>query len=134
MYVPRAWWHEVESLTPCFGVNFILKGPTWASGLTQALCDVLHGDEGGREYCYGTLAASRDVRAIAEQRFAAIKQRAAAALEQLTLEEVFLGGRNARFVWTGDANPRSLVETAEGWQLHTPALSDEPMPIAAELG
>jgi len=133
MFVPRAWWHEVESLTACFGVNFIMKGSTWALGLTQALCDVLHGDEAGREWCYGALAGSPELKARSAHQFEDMKRRAITELQKLTLEEVYLGGRNGRFVWTPEASERSLVETADGWALVAPGVSEEPLGLDGVL-
>src|SRR5262249_53649963 len=129
MFVPRAWWHEVESLAPCFGVNFIIKNSTYGYAITDALCDLLHGDEDARDFCFGTLAGHDGMRARAEQRFEEVRARAIRILQELTPEEVYMGGRNARFVWTVPAERRSVVQTPDGWALAVPDVFEEPMPL-----
>ncbi len=130
---PRAWWHEVESTTDCFKVNFGIKGTTWASGLSLALGDVLNGETDAREYCCGALAVTAAAKAHAATRFEQLKRQAIRHLEALTLEEVYLAGKAAAFEWAPHARSRAIVETAGGWALDAPELSPDPMELDPQL-
>ncbi len=75
-------------------------------------------DRGGRE------SACRDqaIRGVAPAQ--AIEQ-----LEAITLEEVYLAGRDGRWRWAASARERSIVETAAGWALAVPGVADEPLEL-----
>jgi ribosomal protein L16 Arg81 hydroxylase len=62
VFVPRGWWHETFSNGECLQVNLVVKGPHWASVLTQGLQAELLGDRRWRAFAYGIAGdpATRD--------------------------------------------------------------------------
>ncbi len=129
IFIPRAWWHEVESITDCFAINIGVKGPTWANGFSAALGDLLSGEELAREYCYGALAHAPETKDHVVRRFEQLRARAIQHLQNLTLEEVYLAGKTAVWRWAPAASDRAIVQTASGWALDVPAISPEPLEL-----
>jgi hypothetical protein len=129
MFVPRSWWKEVVADTACFGINFVLKGTTWAGGLTTALADLLLGDEDARAFCFGSFTGVPALEQAAVRRFEAVRARAARVLADLTLDEVYFGGKAATFQWSAAAADRTIVDNA----LVVPGISADPMPLDGVL-
>ena len=96
-------------------------------GLAELLLKV--GDESAREFCYGALAHNESARAYAKERFEALRRRAIEQLEAITLEQVYLAGRDGRWQWPASARERSIVEASTGWALVVPGVADEPLEL-----
>lgn len=53
VFMPRGTWHRTRSFGDCASMNFVMKGPTWATVATQALQKVFTEQPAWREYAYG---------------------------------------------------------------------------------
>lgn len=120
LFLPRGYWHEVRSVKACLGVNIVIKGMTWASGIGRALQRRLHGDELARGYVCGVLATNRSLEKQTTSAFEAVRKNAIETLERMSIEEVFLGWADARFRWSPRASERVIREVNGQWSLEIP--------------
>ena len=135
MFLPRAYWHEVRSLTDCFGVNLVIKGKTWAAAIAAALQYRLEAMEDMRGYVAGLATAHTLPQLIEEMErgFPGLRELAVRELRDLALEEVPLSEANLWLRWAPEAQGRRLVQRGDAWVLELPALFEEPVDIDADL-
>ena len=140
VFLPRGWWHETRSLTDTWSINLVLRSTTWARALAKALEIHLHRDPGFRAWCGGVpergepLPAS--VRAHQLETFSGLKQAAAAALHQLTMDEAvlsLLAFIPYSYRWVPRAAARAVIEGPGGWALQVPGVLPEPLAIDGRL-
>lgn len=82
LVLPRGWWHQTRARGDCFQVNFVVKGPTWAEVVTQALGEYLHRDPRWREFAHFAYATDDQQRQQACARLADMLQELVAGVSE----------------------------------------------------
>jgi 50S ribosomal protein L16 3-hydroxylase len=132
LFLPRGVWHETRSVTDTWGVNLVLRSVTWARAIGKAIEIRLHEDPAFRAYC-GGVAVDHPIpdalRARQLETFRSATEAAAAALGDLSMEEVVLSllsfiGQS--YQWTTAAAARQVVEREGSWFLVVPGVLSEP--------
>jgi 50S ribosomal protein L16 3-hydroxylase len=56
LFLPRGWWHETQARGDCFQVNFVVKGPQYATLALEALENFLLSRSEWRGFAFGVAA------------------------------------------------------------------------------
>jgi 50S ribosomal protein L16 3-hydroxylase len=135
LFLPRGCWHETRSVTDTWSVNLVLRSVTWARAIGKALEVLLHRRPEFRAYVGGP-GTGRVLPPAASahqaETFRGLKQAAAAALDELTMDEAvlsLLAFIGQTYAWRAGAAGRAVVERANGWALAVPELLDQPLPL-----
>jgi len=140
LFLPRGCWHETRALSDTWSVNVVMRSATLARALGRALEIRLHASPEFRAYSDGVGFGRRTFSAAERERkldaFRALKRAAAAALDQLTMEEAALAmlslvGRAQR--WTRAAASRAVVESDGRAALDVPGVLGAPLELEADL-
>jgi len=134
LFLPRAYWHETRSVGDTFGLNLVIKGVSWAGALAAALLEVLHREPRFRAYCEGVAHRGRSLspseQARGEETFERLRAAAAAALADMTMDDVVLSSLVDRvYQWSPKAAGRALVQEDGQWTLRAPEVLEEPLEL-----
>jgi ribosomal protein L16 Arg81 hydroxylase len=110
VFIPRGWWHEVQSFGECWCLNIVLTGASYAQVLAQALTARLHRTPAFRAYMTDLVAT--------EAAFERVKAAAADALASVTLTEAQQVLRGDLYAWTGGATDEPLARALSKLEHH----------------
>jgi ribosomal protein L16 Arg81 hydroxylase len=127
LFLPRAYWHEVTSLSRTWGINIVLRGSTYASCLVEALSTRLHRQANFRAFL-GVSPTRERVEKKQAEAFAAIKRAAIAEIEAIGVDEASLAGINQAFEFTQAASTRRIIDGAPP-VMEIPGLLDTPFSL-----
>lgn len=129
VFLPRGYWHEVDSLSTTWGVNLVVKGQTWTSAIAAALSTRLTETAAFREYCeavaYGHYHLSPEDSARADAHFERLQASAIAALRDMTRTEVALATQRSGYRWQDSTEGRAVVNRDGAAFLSMPGLESD---------
>jgi hypothetical protein len=142
VFLPRAYWHEVHSLSSTWSINLVIKGVTWGNAFAGALLNRMHRLPEFRAYCDhspigGESAVPSDERA---NHFARLRATARLMLAEIDYVEASLSQVVDLYTWTIDAEKRRLERrdgvaflTFEGTTNEPVAVDDEMVAAVEQL-
>lgn len=80
LFVPRGWWHQTSASGECLQLNFVVKGPQFATLAADAIAQALVMDPAWREFAHG-LGGTPAQREMAVSRLSSLIREARSVLE-----------------------------------------------------
>jgi ribosomal protein L16 Arg81 hydroxylase len=128
VFFPRGYWHEVQSLTDTWSINFIVRGLPWSDAIGSALAARLKRMPQFREY-HRFSTDSGHIESSSS--FAQLQAEAIKALGEMNADEVTLSQLTVRYRWAETSSPRSVVVRDGRIELHLGA--DTPIEVEPAL-